>query len=186
MSLLQELQACTKCEGLAKNRKLIVTAEGPFPSDIMFLGSSPKDREEIQGRPFSGISGKFLRATVQSVYDGHYRISYMCSILCRTPKREASDEEITNCRDNVLRQIEVYTPKVIVALGKTAQSVVLGCPLSETSHSSVGTLQSMRVKDKSVPVIITFDPQQVLKDRINLESIFIRHLRAATKLTFTV
>jgi len=185
MSLLQELQACTKCESLAKNRKTIVTAEGTYPSDILFLGSSPKDREDIQGRPFSGISGKYLKTTVQSLYAGHHRISYMCSILCKTPKREASDEEITSCRDNVLRQIELYQPKVIVALGKTAQAVVLNCPLSETSHSSIGTLAHMRVKDKTIPVIITFEPQQVLKDKLRLESIFIRHLRAATKLLFS-
>jgi uracil-DNA glycosylase family 4 len=104
--------------------------------------------------------------------------------MCKTPKREATDVEISNCRSNIIKQINLFNPKVIVALGKTAQAFILNCPLEKTSHSLVGTLSEFKLKSKTIPVIITFDPQQVLKDRPKLESIFVRHLRAAMKLTF--
>jgi uracil-DNA glycosylase family 4 len=184
MTLRRELETCTKCEWLVPKRKAVVMAEGICPTDIMFLCSSPKDREETQSQPFAGLSGKFFRSTTQYVFNNQFRLSYLCTIMCKTPKREATDVEISNCRSNIIKQINLFNPKVIVALGKTAQAFILNCPLEKTSHSLVGTLSEFKLKSKTIPVIITFDPQQVLKDRPKLESIFVRHLRAAMKLTF--
>lgn len=186
MTILKELSQCVRCPDLVATRQNVVMAEGTCPTDILFLTNSPKDREDTQGRPLAGMSGKYLRATTNSIFSSRFRLAYLCTILCKTPKREASDQEITNCRSNIMKQLELFKPKIVIAMGKTAQAFVHNCPLKETAHSSVGTLASLIINDKPVPVIITFDPQQVLKDRLQLETIFVRHLQAATKLMFSL
>ena len=57
--LARQIVVCTKCE-LHRSRKNAVPGEGPTHAEIMFIGEGPGAREDEQGRPFVGASGKFL------------------------------------------------------------------------------------------------------------------------------
>jgi uracil-DNA glycosylase family 4 len=186
---LDRIRHCARCTNLAANRTNVVMAEGLYPTDILFLTNAPKDREDAHRKPLAGVSGKFFRATVDALKLTRFRLSYLCSVMCRPPKREVTNEEIDNCRPHIATQIQLYKPKVIVALGRAAHCCATGAPL-ENIHivNNCGNLIHSTFDhslEKSLPIILTFDPAYVLQNRLQLESVFIRHLNAAARLVFS-
>jgi uracil-DNA glycosylase family 4 len=108
--------------------------------------------------------------------------------MCIPPERPPTDNEITNCSSHIQSLIHAIQPKVVVAMGVHAHSFALGVPLhnihptencGETIYSDFNGALS-----RLVPVILTFDPNDVLKHRTKFEGIYVRHLRAAARLVF--
>lgn len=187
--ILQEIKCCRDCKELVANRKNIVMAEGSCPADILFLTGAPHSLEDVQRRPLAGVSGKYFRATIRELNLDRFRLSYLCSVMCYPHKREPTDEEINNCRPKVVKQIEFIKPRVIVAMGRTAHSCVLNAP-QENVHimDNCGTLIETDFQGKlqyRVPVILTLDPTYVLKNRAQMEGLYVRHLNAASRLLFS-
>jgi DNA polymerase len=84
---------------------------------------------------------------------------YICNIVkCRPPgNRTPLPEEIAACRPFLDGQIDAVRPRVIVALGKPATSVLLG---RDVAISRVrGVWQSYR----GIPVMPTFHPAFLLR-----------------------
>lgn len=186
---ISQIKKCTLCPELAANRKHVVGLEGQCPAEILFLTNAPRSREDTQKRPLAGLSGKFFREIVGFLkINEHYRIAYLPVVMCIPPERLPTDQEITNCSANVQSLIRAVKPKVVVAMGIHTHSFVLGVPLhnirptencGETVYSDFnGALPH------SVPVILTFDPNDVLRNRMKFEGMYVRHLRAAARLVF--
>ena len=57
--LNKEIRNCKKCL-LWKTRKNTVPGEGPINAKIMIIGEAAGGEEDRLGRPFVGMSGKFL------------------------------------------------------------------------------------------------------------------------------
>ena len=58
--LASMIKSCNRCD-LALNRKGAVPGEGPTGARILLVGQAPFDAEQINGRPFWGVTGSFLR-----------------------------------------------------------------------------------------------------------------------------
>jgi DNA polymerase len=58
-ALSEEASACTGC-GLAAGRTTVVFGSGSATADLMFVGEGPGAREDEQGVPFVGRSGRLL------------------------------------------------------------------------------------------------------------------------------
>ena len=117
--LAKKIVVCTKCE-LHRSRKNAVPGEGPPHAEIMFIGEGPGQREDEQGRPFVGASGKFLDQLLGQAGVTRADVWITNVVKCRPPgNRDPLPDEIEICTGNYLqRQIELVNPSIIVTLGR--------------------------------------------------------------------
>ena len=117
--LAKRIVVCTKCE-LHRSRENAVPGEGPTHAEIMFIGEGPGAREDKQGRPFVGASGKFLDQLLEQAGVTRAEVWITNVVKCRPPgNRDPFPEEIEICTGNYLqRQIEIVNPSIIVTLGR--------------------------------------------------------------------
>lgn len=128
----KEIGDCTRCK-LSATRKNIVFGVGSSTADLMFVGEAPGADEDAQGIPFVGRAGQLLTKIVQSIGLSRDQV-YIANILkCRPPgNRDPEPEEVDTCEGFLFQQIQVLSPKVMVALGKYAAQTLLrtGMPIS--------------------------------------------------------
>lgn len=113
---------CAGCPLLGRKRVGMDASDGQAgPCAILFLGLNPGREEALQGLPFVGKSGRFLRECLAAAGIGSWAM--LNSILCAT----ANESEIpdlascqSHCRKNVAACVKVITPKVIVPCGNGA------------------------------------------------------------------
>ncbi|MEM7826382.1 MAG: uracil-DNA glycosylase [Candidatus Aenigmatarchaeota archaeon] len=118
--IAEEIKKCKKCE-LYKFRKKTVPGEGNAKSKIAFIGQNPGKNEDIQGKPFVGMSGKFLNKLLASIGLKREEVFVTGVVKCHTPKnRRPSKKEIENCVPYTLEQLEVINPEIVVLLGDVA------------------------------------------------------------------
>jgi DNA polymerase len=112
---------------IKKTATQMVFAEGNPNSKVMLIGEAPGENEDVQGRPFCGVSGQLLDRMLSFI--GLYREKnfYITnSVFWRPPgNRKPTDEEINICRPFVERHIALINPEVIVIVGSTAAQSVL-------------------------------------------------------------
>jgi len=122
---------CKNC-GLHKFREKIVIGKGDIPADILFIGEAPGLSEDTIGEPFVGPAGKLLDVMVNDAFirsklkkiPSYYITN---TVLCRpTDKiggknREPIEQEILQCKENILEIIEKVNPTIIILIGKVAK-----------------------------------------------------------------
>src|SRR5919108_4766168 len=117
--LAKRIKVCTRCE-LHRSRKEAVPGEGPTHAEIMFIGEAPGAREDEQGRPFVGASGRFLDQLLEQAGLTRAAVWITNVVKCRPPgNRDPLPDEIEICTSNYLQhQIEIVDPSIIVTLGR--------------------------------------------------------------------
>lgn len=123
--LYNECCNCTNCE-LHKTKTNTVFGSGSQNADVMFIGEAPGEKEDLQGLPFVGASGKLLDKYLEAV--GISRdATYIANILkCRPPKnRDPKPEEEEACIGYLRRQLSLINPKVIVCLGRISAMKII-------------------------------------------------------------
>ena len=122
--LAKQIVVCTKCE-LHRSRKKAVPGEGPTHTEIMFIGEGPGARENEQGRPFVGASGKFLDQLLEQAGVTRADVWITNVVKCRPPgNRDPLPDEIETCTSNYLQhQIEIVNPSIIVTLGRHSMNL---------------------------------------------------------------
>lgn len=121
----KEIGKCKKCE-LYKSRKNTVPGAGDFGAKVMFIGEAPGQKEDEQGVPFCGASGKFLDEMLGSIDLDRKKVFIANTLKCRPPNnRDPEDSEKEACRPYLDKQIELIDPKLIVTLGKHATASMM-------------------------------------------------------------
>jgi uracil-DNA glycosylase family 4 len=122
--LARQIVVCTKCE-LHRSRKNAVPGEGPTHAEIMFIGEGPGAREDEQGRPFVGASGKFLDQLLEQAGVTRADVWITTVVKCRPPgNRDPLPNEVEICTSNYLQhQIKIVNPSIIVTLGRFSMSL---------------------------------------------------------------
>lgn len=114
------------CPDLAKTAKNLVIGEGNPDADIVFIGEAPGKREDEQGLPFIGASGKFLNEMLASIGLERSDIFITNIVKYRPPNnRDPSPQEKKDFLPYLQRQLEVIAPKVIVTLGRHSSNCFL-------------------------------------------------------------
>jgi len=149
---------CTRCR-LAAGRTQIVFGDGNPDADLLFVGEGPGEQEDLQGIPFVGRAGELLTQMIERGLQVPRRSVYICNIVkCRPPQnRTPLADEVAACRAFLDGQIDAVQPKVIVALGKPATSLLLGREVSITRVR--GIFQEYR----GIPLMPTYHPAFVLR-----------------------
>jgi DNA polymerase len=154
----RELGDCTRC-GLASGRTQIVFGDGNPHADLMFIGEGPGQEEDRRGLPFVGRAGELLTQMIEKGLGIPRSEVYICNIVkCRPPNnRTPLDGEVAACRPFLDGQIAAVRPKVIVALGKPAASLLLGRNVAITRLR--GTWHTVA----GIPLMPTLHPAYVLR-----------------------
>ncbi len=120
------IRECTACP-LHKTRRHAVPGEGDPNADWMFIGEAPGEKEDLEGRPFRGRSGRFFDILSESIGFVREMIYVTGSVKCRPPRnRTPRSEELLTCKKLWLdRQIQLIDPKLIVLLGRVAVNLLL-------------------------------------------------------------
>ncbi|HTJ01133.1 MAG TPA: uracil-DNA glycosylase [Dongiaceae bacterium] len=158
--------ACTKCPHLVASRRNVVFGVGSPDAELMFVGEAPGADEDLQGEPFVGKAGQLLTKIIQTM-DLSRETVYIANILkCRpdTPGQSAGNrpprpEEMETCIPYLHEQIDLIRPKVIVALGATAVTGLLGKTAGITKLR--GNWQTYR----GTPLMPTYHPAYLLRNQ---------------------
>jgi uracil-DNA glycosylase len=165
-ALQERVMPCMKCPHLAAARKNVVFGVGSIDAELMFVGEAPGADEDEQGEPFVGKAGQLLTRIIQTM--GLTRQSvYIANILkCRpdTPGQSAGNrkptaEEMQTCIPYLQEQIDLISPRVLVALGATAVEGLLGKTIGITRLR--GNWRTYR----NIPLMPTYHPAYLLRNQ---------------------
>lgn len=128
---LDELrQAVENFDGcnLKKMATNTVFSDGSSNSKIMVIGEAPGNHEDLQGIPFCGDSGKVLDDMFRAINMTRKENFYITNVIFWRPpgNRRPTDEELAICRPFVERHIQLLNPEVLVLVGATSMTAVLG------------------------------------------------------------
>lgn len=110
-----------------------VPGEGNPDADILFIGEAPGKKEDEQGVPFVGASGKFLAEMLATINLKREDIYITNIVKYRPPNnRDPLPAEVLACEEWLHGQINIIRPKVIVTLGRHAmEHFIPGQKISE-------------------------------------------------------
>ncbi len=155
----EEIGDCTRCPLAYAGRHTIVFGDGDPNARLLFVGEGPGADEDAQGIPFIGKAGQLLNNMITAMGLGRSDVYIANIVKCRPPgNRVPEPVEANTCTPFLLQQIGVVRPAVIVALGSTAATYLLGAksPLSALRgrvHPALGT-----------KLIVTYHPAYLLRD----------------------
>jgi DNA polymerase len=154
----EDIGDCVRC-ALHKGRNKIVFADGSPVARLMFVGEGPGADEDAQGLPFVGRAGQLLNNMIAAMGLKREEVYIANVVKCRPPgNRTPEPEEANTCSQFLFRQIDVVRPQVLVALGATAATYLLGArqPLAGLR----GRVHSVR----GCQLIVTYHPAYLLRD----------------------
>ncbi|MBM3579222.1 MAG: uracil-DNA glycosylase [Alphaproteobacteria bacterium] len=105
-----------------------VFADGNPNSRVMVIGEAPGNHEDLQGVPFCGDSGQLLDEMLRSINLTRQENFYISNVIFWRPpgNRRPTDEELAICRPFVERHIQLINPEILVLVGATAMTALLG------------------------------------------------------------
>ncbi len=154
-----EIGDCTRCPLAYAGRHTIVFGEGDAKAELMFVGEGPGADEDTSGRPFVGKAGQLLNNMIGAMGLQREQVYIANIVKCRPPGNRAPEyAEATTCSQFLLRQIDVIRPKVIVALGSTAATYLLGV------RQPLSALRGQWLSARGAKVVVTYHPAFLLRD----------------------
>ena len=149
---------CQRCP-LALGRNKIVFADGDPNAQIMFVGEGPGADEDAQGLPFVGRAGQLLNNMIAAMGLKREQVYIANIVKCRPPQnRKPEPDEANTCLPFLERQIEIVRPRVLVALGATAATYLLGM------RGSIASMRG-RIHDyRGIQTVVTYHPAFLLRD----------------------
>lgn len=104
---------------LSEKRTRAVPGDGSRTADVMFIGEGPGFYEDRDGLPFIGRAGNLLNELLATIGLRREDVYITNMVKCRPPdNRDPLPGEIQACNSYLDEQIELVSPKVIVALGR--------------------------------------------------------------------
>ncbi|SFS11820.1 DNA polymerase [Granulicella pectinivorans] len=154
-----EIGDCTRCPLAYGGRHKIVFADGAPTARLMFLGEGPGADEDASGVPFVGKAGQLLNNMIAAMGLKREEVYIANIVKCRPPgNRTPEPVEAGTCSQFLIRQIDVVKPEVIVALGATAATYLLG------KRQSLGSMRGEWFKARGAKVAVTYHPAFLLRD----------------------
>ena len=116
-SVRKQVSECNGCDLYTKCRGP-VHWDGPAPSDIAIIGEAPGRTEDEERRPFVGPSGRLARSWIEPRFGD---VPWLNAVSC-FPNRTPTKSEIEACRGNLIAQLEVIQPRLVLLFGGIAVS----------------------------------------------------------------
>lgn len=154
--------SCTRCDLFRRCRRP-VPWDGPVPSRVAIVGEAPGKTEDEEGVPFVGLSGGLARSWVEPRFG---KVAWVNAVSCY-PNRTPTGTEVDACRTNLMAQLRVIEPELLLLFGGIAVSAWV-------SGYRVGELRGRWVKcpiegdgriGTDVWGLVTWHPAAVLRNR---------------------
>lgn len=167
---IKELRAqaasCKSCP-LYANATQTVFGVGPENAELMIVGEQPGDQEDLTGKPFVGSAGEVLLKALESAHLNKEKIYVTNAVKHFKWKanekvrlhQKPSGAEMHACKPWLEAEIAQVKPRVIIALGVTAATAVLGRlpKISEERGRVITNLKCAPV------VIVSWHPSAILR-----------------------
>ena len=159
IAIKDEIGDCTRCPLAYAGRRTIVFGEGDPNARLMFVGEGPGADEDTSGRPFVGKAGQLLNNMIQAMGLQREQVYIANIVKCRPPaNRTPEPVEANTCDQFLLQQIDVIQPEVVVALGSTAATYLLGV------KQSLSALRGHWHRCRGAKLAVTYHPAFLLRD----------------------
>ncbi|NUN95463.1 MAG: uracil-DNA glycosylase [Candidatus Omnitrophica bacterium] len=158
-ALEEPLRTCEACR-LCSGRTHLVYGVGNPDTALMFIGEGPGRDEDLQGEPFVGRAGQLLTEMITKGLRVRREDVYIANVVkCRPPENRAPQpDEMEACLPNLIRQIEIIQPKVIVTLGAIPAKALL------KDSTGITRLRGNWRAFKGIPVMPTLHPAYLLRN----------------------
>jgi uracil-DNA glycosylase family 4 len=154
-----EIGDCTRCPLAYGGRHKIVFANGDPGARLMFVGEGPGADEDVTGEPFVGKAGQLLNNMINAMGLQREQVYVANIVKCRPPANRTPEPiEANTCSPFLLRQIDIVQPEVIVALGGTAATYLLGV------KQSLASLRGKWYDCRGAKLAVTYHPAFLLRD----------------------
>jgi DNA polymerase len=178
---VRSCQACARCSGRSHATLLAPTAD-QTQCDWLVLGDPPDEDEDRSGAPFAGPDGvlldNMLRAlglqrgnalpgaeAKQAAPSTPARRAYLTNVLKCRPAHGAMPQaaELAQCAAYLQREMALVQPKIILALGRFANQLLLGeTPALVTQP--LGKLRGSVHHYQGLPVVVSYPPKLLLRN----------------------
>ncbi len=155
-SAVSQCQACR----LSERRTQTVFGAGNEAADLMIIGEAPGEEEDRQGQPFVGRAGKLLSSMLFAMGLEREKVYITNVVKCRPPNnRDPHPQEAAACSQYLKRQIEMISPKLILAVGRVSAQLLLDTEIS------LGRLRGQlhKYQDTGTDLIVTYHPAYLLR-----------------------
>ena len=156
--LINSIQNCN----LKNNSKNLILGEGNIDSPIMIIGEAPGAEEEETYKTFQGEPGALLEKMLSAIKIKKENIYSGYAINFRPPEdRKPTSQEIKRYSVFLKEHISIIDPKIVVLFGSTAMESVTSS--SERISNERGKWKEIILKNKTYPLMITFNPSYLIR-----------------------
>ena len=158
-AIQEEIGDCTRCPLAYAGRRKIVFGDGDANARLMFVGEGPGADEDATGVPFVGKAGQLLNNMIAAMGLKREEVYIANIVKCRPPANRAPEPAEANvCTQFLVRQMDVVQPEVVVALGATAATYLLGV------KQSLSSLRGRWHRCRGAKLAVTYHPAFLLRD----------------------
>lgn len=130
------------CPELREAATQLVLGEGNPDARIVFIGEAPGKKEDEQGRPFVGASGRFLNEMLAAAGLDRDDVYITNIVKYRPPNnRDPLPEEKRTFWPYLMRQLEIIDPKVIITLGRHSGAAFIPDLVISRDHGKAKTIR---------------------------------------------
>lgn len=142
------------CPNLAETATQLVFGDGDANADLVFIGEAPGKKEDEQGLPFVGASGKFLSEMLESIHLSRSQVYITNIVKYRPPaNRDPEVEEKKAFLPYLLRQLDVIKPKLVICLGRHSGMQFLPDLKISQDHGHPKKI-SLKLGDREIKVVV--------------------------------
>ena len=162
--LRSKLLSSNVCSELASSATQLVFGEGSSEAEVMFVGEAPGKKEDQQGKPFVGASGKLLDELLFSIAMKREDVYITNIVKYRPPNnRDPLDSEKKDFWPYLLKQIAIIQPKIIVTLGRhSGQAFIPSLRISVDHGKPVGVKVIIEGQNKEIKILPLYHPAAAL------------------------
>jgi uracil-DNA glycosylase len=123
--IVDSIQGCSRCTEFCDCSKKVI-GRGDISAPAVVVSECPSSKDIISGKAYSGKSGGYILKLLQSAgyRKGEVYLTYAikCRVCSETPPKEVQGF----CIFHLLKQIDFIKPRLIIAVGSAAFSML--CP----------------------------------------------------------
>ena len=160
-NLKKQINSIENCN-LKNNSQNLVLGDGNINSSIMLIGEAPGIEEDKSGMPFKGEIGELLNKMLLAINIKRKDIYCSYAINFRPPEdRKPTSVEVKRYSVFLKEHISIINPKIVILMGSSAMEAVTG--INTKISSERGKWKEVILKNKTYPVMITFNPSYLIR-----------------------
>ena len=161
LELKEKINSIENCN-LKDSSKNLILGDGNINSPLMLIGEAPGEIEDSTNHSFQDEIGSLLKKMLSAINIDIEKVYTTYSINFRPPEdRKPTSQEIKRYSIFLKDHISIINPQIVVLMGSTAMEAVTG--LKSKISAERGKWKEIILKDKSLPLLITFNPSYLIR-----------------------